>query len=137
MKISNLLGHSFKIQATGHEQPGKDQGTEIYLWHEQEVQADLQQSGFRHAGGCLGKHQVQVHPEYSRQYPDEAQTASQLSGIVSHETQLGILSAVDNVKEELERIEKEQDQEGYETDYPTNRTADDVQADLYSGDVGL
>ena len=29
------------------------------------------------------------------------------------------------------------DQEGYETDYPTNRTADDVQADLYSGDVGL
>ena len=68
---------------------------------------------------------------------DEAQTASQLSGIVSHETQLGILSAVDNVKEELERIEKEQDQEGYETDYPTNRTADDVQADLYSGDVGL
>lgn len=41
------------------------------------------------------------------------------------------------MKEELERIEKEQDQEGYETDYPTNRTADDVQADLYSGDVGL
>ncbi len=56
---------------------------------------------------------------------DEAQTASQLSGIVSHETQLGILSAVDNVKEELERIEKEQDPEGYETDYPTSRIMED------------
>lgn len=53
---------------------------------------------------------------------DEAQTASQLSGIVSHETQLGILSVVDNVSEELERIEKEQDPMGYNTDYPTSRT---------------
>lgn len=53
---------------------------------------------------------------------DEAQTASQLSGIVSHETQLGILSAVDNVKEELKRIEKEQDPMEYDTDYLTNRT---------------
>lgn len=53
---------------------------------------------------------------------DEAQTASQLSGIVSHETQLGILSAVDNAKEELKRIEKEQDPMEYDTDYPTNRT---------------
>lgn len=91
--------------------------------------------------GMQGDAWVNIKYKFTQNIPantlDEAQTASQLSGIVSHETQLGILSAVDNVKEELERIEKEQDQEGYETDYPTNRTADDVQADLYSGDVGL
>lgn len=38
---------------------------------------------------------------------EEAQIASQLSGIVSQETQLSVLSVVSNVKEELERIENE------------------------------
>lgn len=53
---------------------------------------------------------------------DEAQTASQLTGIVSKETQLELLSVVENVKDEVERIEKDTDKEGYHTDYPTNRT---------------
>lgn len=53
---------------------------------------------------------------------DEAQTASQLTGIVSKETQLELLSVVENVKDEMERIEKDTDKEGYHTDYPTNRT---------------
>ena len=39
---------------------------------------------------------------------EEAQTAAQLSGIVSHETQLSLLSIVSDPKEELEKIEKEQ-----------------------------
>lgn len=38
---------------------------------------------------------------------EEAQIASQLSGIVSQETQLSVLSVVSNIKEELERIENE------------------------------
>lgn len=38
---------------------------------------------------------------------EEAQIAAQMEGIVSHETQLRVISAVDNVKEELERIEAE------------------------------
>lgn len=53
---------------------------------------------------------------------DEAQTASQLTGIVSKETQLELLSVVENVKDEVERIEKDTDKEGYHTDYPINRT---------------
>ena len=42
---------------------------------------------------------------------EEAQTASQLEGIVSKETQLKVLSIVEDVKAELERIEKEKKQE--------------------------
>ena len=38
---------------------------------------------------------------------EEAQMAAQLEGIVSHETQLKILSVVDNVDNELEKIEEE------------------------------
>lgn len=40
---------------------------------------------------------------------EEAQIAGQLSGIVSEETQLKVLSVVDNVKEEIARKDKEQD----------------------------
>lgn len=38
---------------------------------------------------------------------EEAQEAAQLEGIVSHETQLKVLSVVDNVEDELARIEEE------------------------------
>lgn len=54
---------------------------------------------------------------------DEAQIASQLTGSVSKETQLKVLSIVDDVKAEIIRMEKEKDGIGYKTDYPTNRTA--------------
>ena len=64
--------------------------------------------------------------QFTLNYPsndlEESQIAGNLAGITSRETQLKTLSVVDNVKEELERIEAEQDQEGYMTDYPTNRT---------------
>jgi hypothetical protein len=38
---------------------------------------------------------------------EEAQIAAQMEGIVSQETQLKVLSIVDNVQEEMERIEEE------------------------------
>ena len=38
---------------------------------------------------------------------EEAQTAAQLEGIVSKETQLSVLSIVPDVKKELERMEQE------------------------------
>ena len=38
---------------------------------------------------------------------EEAQIAAQMEGIVSHETQLQVLSVVDSVQDELEKIEKE------------------------------
>lgn len=40
---------------------------------------------------------------------EEAQTAAQLTGIVSHETQLSILSIVPDVQAEMEKIESEQE----------------------------
>ncbi|MED3623251.1 phage portal protein [Neobacillus thermocopriae] len=43
-----------------------------------------------------------------RNISDEADTAGKLSGIVSKETQLSVLSFVDNPKQELERIQKEE-----------------------------
>lgn len=44
-----------------------------------------------------------------KNYLEEAQTAQQMSGIVSRETQLKVLSIIDNVQEEMERIKKEED----------------------------
>lgn len=64
--------------------------------------------------------------KFTLNYPanelEEAQTAAQLSGIVSRQTQLKGLSIVDNVQEELDRMDEEQDTQGYQTDYPTSRT---------------
>lgn len=64
--------------------------------------------------------------KFTRNFPanelEESQIAGNLSGITSHETQLKVLSVVDNVQVELEKIKKEQDEESYDTDYPTNRT---------------
>ena len=39
---------------------------------------------------------------------EEAQTATQLEGVVSKETQLSVLSIVPNVSEEIERMKEEQ-----------------------------
>ena len=49
----------------------------------------------------------QFTPNIPSNVLEEAQTAAQLSGIVSQETQLKILSVVDNVKNELDRIDDE------------------------------
>ena len=45
---------------------------------------------------------------------------------VLEETQLKVLSVVDDVQEEIQRIEEEQDMTGYSTDYPTGRITDDL-----------
>ena len=41
---------------------------------------------------------------------DEAQTAASLEGIVSKETQLSVLSIVDNVQDEIDRIKQEEEE---------------------------
>lgn len=57
--------------------------------------------------------------KFTRNFPanelEEAQIAAQLSGIVSQETQLSVLSIVDNPKEEIDRINEENglDTEGF------------------------
>ena len=54
---------------------------------------------------------VQLHYTFTPNIPnnllEEAQIAAQLEGVVSDETKLKVLSIVDNVQEELERIEEE------------------------------
>jgi SPP1 family phage portal protein len=54
---------------------------------------------------------MQPHYQYTPNMPanllEEAQIAAQMEGITSHETQLKVLSIVDNVVEELEKIEEE------------------------------
>ncbi|MFR1698786.1 MAG: phage portal protein [Anaerovoracaceae bacterium] len=57
---------------------------------------------------------------------EEAQIAAQLTGIVSQPTQLKVLSIVGDIKQEIEQIKQEQDEESYMTDYATNRTVEDV-----------
>jgi len=70
---------------------------------------------------------VKINYEFTRNYPanetEEAQMAAQLNGIVSKKTQLSILSVVDDVNKEIDRIEEENDLD-YETDYPTARNGE-------------
>ena len=54
---------------------------------------------------------MQLHYQYTPNMPanllEEAQIAAQMEGITSHSTQLRVLSVVDNVEAELEKIEEE------------------------------
>lgn len=54
---------------------------------------------------------VQLHYKFTPNIPanllEESQIATQMEGITSHETQLRVLSIVDNVQEELDKIEEE------------------------------
>ena len=55
---------------------------------------------------------VGIEPIFTQNYPanilEESQIAGNLAGITSHETQLKVLSVVDNVQEELDRIAEEE-----------------------------
>jgi SPP1 family phage portal protein len=54
---------------------------------------------------------VQLHYQFTPNIPanvkEETEIAKNLEGITSHATQLKVLSVVDNVQEELEKIEEE------------------------------
>lgn len=56
---------------------------------------------------------VKLHYHFTPNIPsnvlEESQIAGNLEGIVSQETQLGVLSVVDNVQNEMEKIENEQE----------------------------
>lgn len=61
---------------------------------------------------------VGLHYKFTPNFPanllEEAQIAAQMEGITSHETQLKVMSIVDNVKDEMDRIEKENESDPYE-----------------------
>ena len=63
--------------------------------------------------GMLKDDWVKVKPVFTRNFPanvlEETQIAGNLEGITSKRTQLGTLSIVDNVDEELKRIEEEEE----------------------------
>lgn len=59
-----------------------------------------------------------------RNVADEADTASSLQGVVSKETQLSVLSIVDNPKQEIERMQEETERQT--NDYGTNPNGDFV-----------
>ena len=56
---------------------------------------------------------VKIQKKFTPNVPanllEESQIAQNLSGVVSQETQLGVLSVVDNPRAEIERIEKEEE----------------------------
>lgn len=70
---------------------------------------------------------TKLNYQFTFNYPanllEESQIAGNLAGITSQETQLKVLSIVDNVQAEIDRIESGIDPVGFATDYPTNRNA--------------
>ena len=68
----------------------------------------------------------EFHFNYPANLESEATIAGQLSGITSKETQLKVLSIVDNVDDEIKKMEEENDSISYNTDYPTNRTLEET-----------
>ena len=48
-----------------------------------------------------------------------------MQGITSKRTSLSVISAIDNVDDELAQIDEENDETEYNTDYAVNRTVDD------------
>ena len=69
---------------------------------------------FSNPGNAMKKNDwVKLHYKFTPNVPanllEESQIAQNLSGVVSQETQLGVLSVVDNPKTEIERIDKEEE----------------------------
>lgn len=69
---------------------------------------------FSNPGNAMKKDDwVKLHYKFTPNVPanllEESQIAKNLSGVVSQETQLGVLSVVDNPKAEIERIDKEEE----------------------------
>lgn len=65
---------------------------------------------------------------------EESQIAGNLAGIVSQQTQLSVLSCVDNVQQEIEQIQQEEE-DGITDGFPINRTVEveDVVLDEETG----
>ena len=82
--------------------------------------------------------EITMHRNMPEDLASEASVAGSLSGIVSEETQLSILSCVDDPKREIERKERERDSRvaGSMADgYPTNRTAEPPDAAAEEGET--
>lgn len=66
---------------------------------------------------------------------EESQIAGNLAGIVSQQTQLSVLSCVDNVRSEIDQI-KQDEEEGITDGFPTNRTVEVTEDVVLDGQTG-
>lgn len=62
---------------------------------------------------------------YPANLAEEVDIAAKMQGITSKRTSLSVISAIDNVDDELAQIDNENDETEYNTDYAVNRTVDD------------
>lgn len=62
---------------------------------------------------------------YPANLAEEVDIASKMQGITSKRTSLSVISAIDNVDDELAQIDDENNKTEYNTDYAVNRTVDD------------
>lgn len=62
---------------------------------------------------------------YPANLAEEVDIAAKMQGITSKKTSLSVISAIDNVDDELAQIDEENDETEYNTDYAVNRTVDD------------
>ena len=73
---------------------------------------------------------IDIEYRFTRNIPrnlnDEAEVARALEGIISKETQLSILSVVDDVKLEIEKMEAERELPTYDYEVTTDSTVDDL-----------
>lgn len=90
------------------------------------------------ACNCANDAWVKLHYTFTPNFPanllEEAQIAAQMEGITSHETQLKVMSIVDNVKDEMDRIEKENESDPDEIIqkmmFPNGQRNDQVQNEV-------
>ena len=77
---------------------------------------------------------VKLHYHFTPNFPanvlEETQIAQNLDGIVSQETQLSVLSIVNNVQSEIQKLKKEQEEQGGAVDRRLNERLDNGQQDL-------
>lgn len=97
-------------------------------------------AGFDHRYKVIFSHPTAGVPEdawrglsykFTLNYPvdieGEANAVNTLAGLVSKRTRLAMLSFIADEDAELEQIAREEDSTLYETDYPTNRTAENAE----------
>lgn len=87
------------------------------------------------ASGMKADDWVKLNYTFTQSMPanllEESQIAGNLAGIVSQQTQLSVLSCVDNVQQEIEQIQQEEE-DGITDGFPTNRTVE-VEEDVILG----
>lgn len=91
------------------------------------------------ASGMKADDWVKLNYTFTKNMPanllEESQIAGNLAGIVSQQTQLSVLSCVDNVQQEIEQIQKEEE-DGITDGFPTNRTVEVEEDVILDGQAG-